>query len=80
MHGQVRKSGQAMARKLKNILRDSNEKANVVAAMAASISIRETVFLHVYYQPTSSITTDQVSQIDEESPSWLTPIMRYLSL
>ena len=28
----------------------------------------------------SSITNDQVSQIDEASPSWLTPIMHYLSL
>ena len=27
----------------------------------------------------SSITTNQVSQIDEAYPSWLTPIMHYLS-
>ena len=27
----------------------------------------------------SSITTDQVSQIDEAGPSWMTPIMHYLS-
>ena len=28
----------------------------------------------------SSITTDQVSHIDEESSSWLAPIIRFLSL
>ena len=71
--------GSFVAWKLEHILRDSNEKADALAEMATSIPIREIVFLLVYYQLMSSITADQVSQIDEESPSWLTPIMHYLS-
>ena len=70
--------GSFTAWKLVHIPRDSNEKVNASATVAASIPIRETVFLPVYYQPTSSITTDQVSQIDEACSSWLTPIMHYL--
>ena len=58
--------GNFVAWKLEHISRDSNEKADALAVMVASISIREIVFLLVYYQPTSSITTDQVSRIDEE--------------
>ena len=72
--------GSFEAWKLEHIPRDLNEKADALAAVAAFIPIRETVLLPVYYQPTSSIATDQVSQIDVESLSWLTPIMRYLSL
>ena len=71
--------GSFVAWKLKYILRDSNEKADALATMAASIPIRETTFLPIYYQPASSITTNQVSRIDEESFSWLTPIICYLS-
>ena len=71
--------GSFMAWKLEHIPRDSNEKANSLAVVAASIPIRETLFLHLYYHPASSITTDLVNQIGEESFSWLTPIMRYLS-
>ena len=52
---------------------------DALAVVAASIPIKEMVFLHVYYQPTLSITTDQVSQIDESFPYRLTPIMHYLS-
>ena len=48
--------------------------------MAASIPIKETVFLPIFYRPVSSITIDQVSQIDEAGTSWLTPIMHYRSL
>ena len=62
-----------------HILRDSNDKADALAAVASSIPIRETMFLLVYYQPSSSITTSQVSQIDEACFSWLTPIMHYVS-
>ena len=68
-----------MAWKLKHIPRDSNEKEDALVAVATSIMIRETMFLPIYYQLASSITTDQVSQIDEESSSWLTLIMHYLS-
>ena len=47
--------------------------------VVASIPIKETVFLPIYYQPTSSITIDRVSQIEESGSSWLTLILRYLS-
>ena len=65
--------------KLEHIPRDSNEKADALTAVATSIPIRETMFLPRLLPPVSSITTDQVSQIDEESSSWLTFIMHYLS-
>ena len=71
--------GSFAAWKLEHILRDSNKKADALVAVDVSIPIKETVFLPVYYQLTSSISTYQVSQIDEESPSWLTPIMHYFS-
>ena len=71
--------GSFAAWKLEHIPRDLNEKADALATVVASIPINETVFLLVYYQPASSITTDQLSQIDEACPSWLTPIMHYLS-
>ena len=65
--------------KLEHIPRDSNESVDSLAAVAASIPIKETVFLPIYYYSTSSITTDRVSQIDEASTSWLTHITHYLS-
>ena len=68
-----------IAWKLEHIPRGSNEKANTLVVVAASILIKETVFLLVFYQSTSSITIDQVSQIDEACPSWLISIMHYLS-
>ena len=65
----VRKQlGSFVAWNLEHIPRDSNEKADALAAIAASIPIKEMVFLFVYYQSTSSITTDQVSQINKASP------------
>ena len=72
--------GSFEAWKLEHIPRDSNERADALAAVTASIPIKETIFLPIYYQPTSSITTDQVSLIDGTRPSWLTPILNYLSL
>ena len=71
--------GSFVAWKLEHIPRDSNEKADALAIVAASILIKETAFLPVYYYSALSITTEQVSQIDEASPSWLTLIMHYLS-
>ena len=44
--------------KLGHIPRNSNEKANLLAAVVASLPIKETVFLLVYLQPASSITTN----------------------
>ena len=66
--------------KLKHIQRDSNEKVDVLAAVAASLLIKETVFLLVYLQSASSITINQVNEIDETCSSWMTPIVHYLSL
>ena len=53
--------GSFAAWKLEHILRDSNEKADALEIMAASIPITETVFLPIYYQLASSITSNQVS-------------------
>ena len=64
---------------LEHILRVSKERADALATVAASIPIKETVFLPIYYQMASSIATDRVSQIDKTCPSWLTPILHYLS-
>ena len=47
--------------------------------MAASLPINEIVLLLIYYQPESSITTNRVNEIDEASPYWMTPIVRYLN-
>ena len=71
--------GSFIAWKLEHFPRDSKQKADASATVVASIPIKETVFLPIYYQLTSSITTNQLSQIDEVCPSWITPIMHYLS-
>ena len=47
--------------------------------MAASLTIKETMLVPMYYQPELSITTNQENEIDESCPSWITPIVRYLS-
>ena len=65
--------------KLEHISRGSNERANALAVVAASLLIKETVFLLIYYQPASSIATNQVNEIDKACSSWITPIVHYLS-
>ena len=52
--------GSFAAWKVENIPRDSNEMADALAAVAASILIKETGFLLIYYQSVSSIITDRV--------------------
>ena len=47
--------------------------------MAASLSIRETVFLPIYYQPNSSILHAQVIQIEEVPLSWIDLIRIYIA-
>ena len=47
--------------------------------MAASLPITEIIFLPIYYQPFSSITPSQVSQVDEILPSWMDPIIHYIN-
>ena len=69
-----------MAWKLKHILRGSNEKADALVVVAASLPTKEIMLLLVYYQLESSIITNQVSEIEEACPSWMAPIVRYLSL
>ena len=66
-------------RKLEHIPKDSNEKADALASMAASLPIIETIFLFIYYQPVSSIVPPQVNQVDKDLPSWMDPITLYLS-
>ena len=61
--------GNFSAWKPEHITRDYNEKADVVAAVAASLLITKTGFLPIYYQPDFSITTTWISQVDEVSPS-----------
>ena len=53
--------GSFAAWRLEHIIRDSNERVGVLAAVVASILIKETVFLPIYYQSTLSITNDWVS-------------------
>ena len=66
--------------KLAHVPKDCNDKANALAAVAASLPITETIFLPIYYQPFSSITPSQVSQVDEILPSWMDPIIHYISM
>ena len=47
--------------KLEHVPRDCNERVDALAVVAALLSIRETVFLLIYYQPDSSILHAQVS-------------------
>ena len=66
--------------KIEHVPRDYNERANALAVVAASLPMRETVFLPIYYQPDSSILHAQVSQIEEVPPSWLDPIRLYIAM
>ena len=54
--------------KLEHVPRDCNERADALAAVAASFPITETVFLPIYYQPDSSILRAQVNQVGEAAP------------
>ena len=47
--------------------------------MAASLPIREIIFLPIYYQP-DSILHAQVSQIEKVPPSWMDPIRLYIAM
>ena len=71
--------GAFMAWRFEHVPRSSNEKVDALATVAASLPIKETVLLLVYYQPESSITTNRVNGIDETGPSWMTSVARYLN-
>ena len=64
---------------MEHVPRSSNEKADALVAVAASLPIKEIMLLPVYYQPESLITTNRVNEIDETGPSWMTHVARYLS-
>ena len=68
-----------MAWKLEHILRGSNEKVDALAAVAESLPTKETVLPPVYYHPELSIIANRINEIEEAYPSWMTPIVRYLS-
>ena len=71
--------GSLAAWKLEHIPRDSNERVDALAAVATSLPVEEMVFFLVYYQLASSITTNQVNDIDEACSSWMILIVHYLS-
>ena len=60
--------------KLEPVPRDSNERADALVVVAASLPIAETIFMPIYYQPDSLIATIRVSQVCKASPSWIDPI------
>ena len=66
--------------KLEHVPRDSNEKVDALASVGASLPITETIFMPIYYQPVSSIASSQVNQVDVVLPSWMDPIILYLSI
>ena len=57
--------------KLEHVPQDCNERVDALDDVAASLQIRETIFLPIYNQPDSSILHAQVSQIEEvPRPGW----------
>ena len=65
--------------KLEHIPRDRNERVDALAAVSASLPVKETIYLPIYYKPDSSILHDRVSQIREAPPSWMDPIILYIT-
>ena len=66
--------------KLEHVPKDSNERADALAIVTASLPIKETIYLPIYYQPGSSILHAQVSQIEEVPPSLMDPIRLYIAM
>ena len=66
--------GNFSAWKLEHVPKDCNEKADALAAVAASLPMTEIIYLPIYYQSDSSVAIARVSQVDEVSPSWMDPI------
>ena len=64
---------------LEHILRSSNRKVDTLAAVVASLPIKETMIHPVYYQSELSITTNQINEVEEATPSRMTPTVCYLS-
>ena len=57
-----------------------NDKADALAEVASFLPIAETIFMPIYYQPFSSISPSQVSQVEKVLPSWMDPIIRYIDI
>ena len=64
--------------RLEHVPRDRNERVDALAAIAASLPLREAIYLPIYYKLESSILHTQVSQIQVASPSWMDPIRLYI--
>ena len=64
---------------LEHVPKYSNERVDSLAAVAASLPIKKTIYLPIYYQPVSSILPAQVSQIEVVPPSWMDPIRLYIA-
>ena len=58
-----------LAWKLEHVPRDHNERADALVAVAASLPVKESIYLPIYYQPGSSILETLVSQTEEVTPS-----------
>ena len=68
-----------VAWKLEHIPRGSNEKADALAVVVASLPIKEIMLFPVYYRPKSSFATNRLNEIEKACPFWMTPIVCYLS-
>ena len=64
--------------RLEHVPRDRNERVDALATIAASLPLREAIYLPIYYKLESSILHTQVSQIQEAFPSWMDPIRLYI--
>ena len=71
--------GSFLVWKLEHVPMDYNDKADALATVAASLPITKTICLPIYYQPFFLIAPSQVSQVDEILPSWMDPIIHYIS-
>ena len=65
--------------KLEHVPKNHNEKADALAVVAASLPVKESIYLPIYYQPESSISHATISQIEEVTPSWIDLIQLYIA-
>ena len=71
--------GSFIAWRLEHVPKSFNEKVGALATVIASLPIKETLVLPVYYQSEASITTNWVNEVNETGPSWMTPVAYYSS-
>ena len=67
-----------IAWKMEHIPRGQNERADMLAGVAASFPTDEDTYLPIYFQRESSLAIDQIHQVRETSVSWADSIIRYL--